>query len=302
MYQNTLPDLKEEVEQYCRKKNGVFVLIDNLDKGWNPSGLEDSDVAMIRSLLDAGRKLDRDFRRKEVDFHCVVFLRNDVHDILVSETPDRGKETQALVDWSNRELLEQMVRMRLLYNFVGETVSVRELWNKVCVPLIGGEDTLDYLISRSLMRPRFLLHLINYAKGNAINFGRERIDEGDIESALEVYSNGVVTQIDHEIRDVLPEAADVLYGLLEAPAEMRRSELNQLMSRKIADESRRNAALTLLLWHGVLGLRRGKDDLVFIYDVTYNLKRLQGLIENRAAGDPILCINPAFWRGLEVKQ
>ena len=28
------------------------------------------------------------------------------------------------------------------------------LWSKVCVPLIQGESTLDYLVNRCLMRPR----------------------------------------------------------------------------------------------------------------------------------------------------
>ena len=45
------------------------------------------------------------------------------------------------------------------------------------MPIIGDENSLDYLVRRSLMRPRYLLRLLNYCKGNAINFSRDKIDE-----------------------------------------------------------------------------------------------------------------------------
>jgi hypothetical protein len=86
------------------------------------------------------------------------------------------------------------------------------LWHRLCVPLIDGQDSLDYLVSRSLMRPRQLLRLINYGKGNAINFDRDRIDERDIENGLSTYSTQVAKEIGLEMRDVLPDLPeDLLY-------------------------------------------------------------------------------------------
>jgi hypothetical protein len=66
-----------------------------------------------------------------------------------------------------------MVRRRLLYSSGETSFSIAALWHRLCVPLIDGQDSLDYLVSRSLVRPRYLLRLINYCKGNAINFHRE---------------------------------------------------------------------------------------------------------------------------------
>ncbi len=59
MYEGDLLSLRREVEAYAREKSAVYILVDNLDKGWNASGLENADVAIIRTLLDASRKLER---------------------------------------------------------------------------------------------------------------------------------------------------------------------------------------------------------------------------------------------------
>jgi hypothetical protein len=63
IYRTALSDLKVAIERYIQNKQGVYVLFDNLDKGWNASGLENADIVIVRTLLDASRKLENDFRR-----------------------------------------------------------------------------------------------------------------------------------------------------------------------------------------------------------------------------------------------
>lgn len=300
LYKTTLSDLRDSVTSYARNKGLVYVLFDNIDKAWNATGLEDSDVSMIRSLLDAGRKLGNDFRRSGIEFYCAVFLRNDIYDRLISYTPDRGKETRALVDWTQRDLLRHMIMKRLQYNFADTPTSVEEAWNRVSVPLVSGEDSLNYLIARCLMRPRFLLALINHCKGNAINFGRSRIDETDIEKGLSLYSTDIVTEVGYEIRDVIPDAEDILYRFIGEPSQLRKSKILGLLGGHVSDGELLNSILELLLWHGVLGYRRARDESTFIYDVNYDLRRLTGLMAKVDGADPMMEINPAFWAHLEI--
>jgi hypothetical protein len=300
LYETTLGKLRTELAQYARNKGKVFLLFDNIDKAWNANGLDNSDVIMIRTLLDANRKIGNDFRRIGTDFYSAVFLRNDVYDILLSQTPDRGKDSIALVDWSQPPLLRQMVRRRLLFNSTNKSLSLEHLWHNIAVPVIEGQDTLQFLISHSMMRPRYLLRLINYCKGNAINFGRDRVDESDIEAGLSQYSTDVVTEIGLEIRDVLPVGEDILYVFLGEAREMKRSNIQKLLHEKISNDDDMQAIFALLLWHGVLGLRRSVDDVTYIYDANYNIKRLLGLMEKATDHDPVIQINPAVWAGLEL--
>jgi hypothetical protein len=40
--------------------------------------------------------------------------------------------------------------------------------------------------------------------------------------------------------------------------------------------------------------------VTYIHDVNYDIRRLNGLIQKLANGDPVICINPALWAGLEI--
>lgn len=50
------------------------------------------------------------------DFHCIVFLRNDVYELLIRSTSDFGKEMRVSLDWNDPELLRDIVRSRLASN------------------------------------------------------------------------------------------------------------------------------------------------------------------------------------------
>ncbi len=299
LYQSTLSGLREQLVAYASNKGMVFVLFDNIDKGWNATGLPDSAVVIIRDLFEAGSKLGNDFRRHGIEFYSSIFLRNDVYEALLSDTSDRGKETVVLVDWSNSGLLAQMMRRRIGYNHKNK-IDKDQLWHSICSPLVDGQNSLEYLISHSMMRPRYLIRLMNYCRGNAINFDRHRIDEQDIKEGLSTYSTETIKEIGLEIRDVLPDAGDVLYAFLGEHREMLRSHILTLIEKNVGNADSTTAIFTMLLWHGVLGLRRSPEQVTYIHDVNYDIRRLNGLIQKFANGDPVICINPALWAGLEI--
>jgi hypothetical protein len=85
------------------------VLFDNVDRGWSPSGLTDDDIVIVRSLIDAGRKIQREMQRDGLNFHCVIFLRNDVYQLLMQATSDFGKEMRTSLDWTDPDLLRNLL-------------------------------------------------------------------------------------------------------------------------------------------------------------------------------------------------
>ena len=302
LYQTTLADLRRSIESYVANKKGIYILFDNIDKGWNANGLEPADIVIVRTLLDSGRRLENDFGRTGIAFHCTVFLRNDIYDMLISGTSDRGKETKTLVDWPQASLLKQMVRRRLQYALnAAKSASVDELWYKISVALMNDEHSLDFLVRHCLMRPRYLLRLINHCIGNAVNFSRDKIDEDDIQAGLSAYSTDIVTEVDLEIRDVFGKTQDVLYVFLGESRSMPKSQIEHLIAKKIDDSASQYAVFTLLIWHGVLGLiRPDHQDATYIYDVHYDMKRMVGLVGKYEGGDPLMEINPGLWAGLEL--
>jgi hypothetical protein len=299
LYVHDIRKLRTHIEKYLTFKNGLWILFDNLDKGWSAHGLTDDDLLIIRCLLDASRKIEQALQGKGIDCHTIVFLRNDVYSLLVEATPDRGKETRASLDWSEPELLRDMLKRRLVYNGLDRKASFDELWRMIAVSLVDGEESTQYLIDRSMMRPRFLLNLLSHCRGYAINLGHDKIQADDIHRGLDAFSTDLIYDIDLEIRDVLPFAEDVLYTFFGQSARLSGQDINLLLGQKF-DSDQRQKLVEILLWYGVIGVIRPDGTEAFIYSVNYDMKRLTALLHLVPAEQRTFCINPAFWLGLEI--
>lgn len=299
LYVHDIRELRRQIELYLRFKGGLWILFDNLDKGWSAHGLAPEDLLIIRCLLEATRKIEQSLQPKAIDCHTIIFLRNDIYTLLVEATPDRGKEIRVSLDWSEPELLRDMLKRRLIYNGLDVTASFEQLWRMICVSLIDGEETSQYLIDRSVMRPRFLLNLISHCRGFAVNFGHDKIEADDIRKGLDAFSTDLIYDIDLEVRDVLPFAEDVLYSFLGQSARLTAEDIERLLGNKFDSEARAKI-LEVLLWYGVLGVVRLTDEVAFIYSVNYDMKRLNAILESIPPERHSFFINPALWPGLEI--
>ena len=298
LYDHDIAILRDRVTNYLRRKESIWILFDNLDKGWPTHGLEHEDVLILRALLEATRKLERHLHRNEIDAHTLVFIRNDVYELLVEETPDRGKEAKANLDWTDRDLLREIVRRRLVFSGLSDELSAGEAWLTICTSHINGEESSQYIIDRCLMRPRCLIDIINYSKSFAVNLRHERIEPEDIEKGMKAYSTDLVFEVGLEIRDILPEAEDLLYEFIESPHHIPEDRLAQMLGRYT--EQLRDALLDNLLWYGFLGVVRLTGEVDYIYTVNYDMKILNAIASKLRDTGLVYCINPAFWSGLQV--
>ena len=295
VYTHDIKLLRTLISNYLQRKNSVWVLFDNLDKGWSTQGVDVIDAIVLRCLVDAGRKVEREMRKADHTVHCIVFVRNDVYDHLMRNSPDYGKELRATLDWNDADMLRAMLRLRLVSGMHGDLdkVDFQTVWHELCASHYRGEETSAYLIDRSLMRPRNVLKLFNHWRGFATNFNRQKIDESDIEKGLKAYSADLLEELDRELTDVFPEARDLLYHFLDAPAVMSRDQLGVVFDSAKLDPNTHEKVLDFLLYYGVLGIRIG-DQEYFIYAVNYDLKMLK-IREARGKDSTRYVLNPAFW-------
>ena len=295
LYTHDLALVRKSVHEYLETKRSLWILIDNLDKGWPPHGIDPHDLLLLRCLIDAITKLERSLQSRKLDCHGIVFIRNDVYELMVEATPDRGKLARVNIDWSDPEMLRELIRRRVTYSTdLPEEEDFNSLWGSLCVSHIDGEESSQYLVERSLMRPRNLIDLVRECRGHAVNLGRDKITEDDLRRGEEAYSNELVHNIGFEIRDVAPNAEDILYTFLGGPSSYTRLELLSALGE--ADDA--EELMELLLWWGVLGVRSGSD-VNYIHSVNYNLKRLR-ILANRETSE--FSINPAFWAGLDIQR
>jgi hypothetical protein len=127
------------------------------------NGVPSLDVRMVRLLIETLDKVKRDFDVRDREFMSVVFLRNDIYEVLVDETPDRGKGAETRIDWTDRAKLRQVIYRRLHASVKDGHQRFTELWNRFFGDQVRGRDSFEYFVDHCLMRPRFLINAIDNA-------------------------------------------------------------------------------------------------------------------------------------------
>lgn len=294
LFRGDIRVLDDALALYLKDKDDVWVLIDNLDKGWPTRGTRSSDILILRTLMEATRKLQRQFEQREVGFHALVFLRNDIYEHLLDETPDRGKDTAISLDWDDEQVFKELVRQRVRAS-TGLNGSFDEVWGRICDRFVGTQESFRYMVTRTLMRPRDLLTFLHSAIGVAINRGHERVLEADIEKAEEAYSEDMLLGTAFELRDIHTDMLDVLYTFNRTPSRLSKEDVSRLLSESKSGQSVEEVT-KLLVWFGFLGIHEfEQDEPIYAYQVRYNLEKLITLVER---GRATFVIHPAFRRAL----
>ena len=126
VYSHDIRKLEESVSNYLKHKDEVWILFDNLDKGWSAGGVSPEDIIILRCLVDAAKKIKRELVQRRINFHAVVFIRNDVFELLVAGTADYGKDMSVNLDWTDKRQLVELLRRRFEFGnneFSGKPIT-----------------------------------------------------------------------------------------------------------------------------------------------------------------------------------
>lgn len=299
IYSVDIKTLKDVLFSYLREKDGVWILFDNLDRGWPVHGLEEVDFVILRSLIDAARKLERSFAKEEILLRSVVFIRDDIYTELVARTSDFGKEQPQRIDWRDGDQLRELIRLRLADNEGFASDDFEEAWGKIFCPHYRGVETSQYLIERSMMRPRNLLNLINHCRSVAINMQHQIIEERDIEKGADAFSTDLLVELSREMEDVVPKHAKILWDFVRSPQRMGRAELLAILVGAGVEEREIERVVERLMYYGFIGIVIDEEDM-FIYDFNYEINLLLATIR-KMAGDVRFSIHPAFRDSLSLR-
>lgn len=300
VHAHDIRSLRQKLSDYLSSKQSVWILFDNLDKGWNTGGVDEIDIIVLRCLVEAGRKIEREMRKHEHELYCVIFVRNDVYELLMKGSADYGKDMRAVLDWTDPDMLREMLRLRLVSGMEGvdPNVTFEKIWRDICVSHYHGEDTSAYFIERSLMRPRNVLKIFAHSKGFAINFNHTKIEESDIEKGVKAFSQDLLIELDHELSDVCPEVPDLLYHFIDHASEVSKRELIATLASGGVSADQIENVFGFLLYYGVIGLKT-EGGAQYIFDVNYDSKILTARAQ-RLGEDARYVFNPAFWHALGI--
>jgi len=288
LYEGYVQELEDSLKQYLAHKEQVWLLIDNLDKSWPIHRADHMDILMLRCLLEATRKLQREFERLDVEFKVIVFIRDDIYNLLLQETPDRGKESVTTLLWDDIIFFEQIIEKRLSTSYdLPEKPS--KYWPTIFDQLVEGEDSFYYMLSRTLMRPRDMIKFVQKSIGVAMNRGRERVLAQDILQAEKRHSDEMLQELFFEMKDTFPKYPDIIYHFVGQNSIVAAAELETILKNAGVQTQDIKEVTELLLWYGFLGVKRNVDEEVYCYQEGNDIKKL---IAIRGTGPYV--IHPAF--------
>jgi hypothetical protein len=270
------------------KKEDVWLLFDNLDKGWPVRGATEEDILLLRCLLEATRKLERQFESRGVDFHGVVFIRNDIYQHLVLDPADRGKDTPVQLDWNDPEVFKEIIRRRIMLS-TGLDGNFGAIWPVFFETHIKGEESFSYILGRTLMRPRDVLRFVRACIEVAVNRGHDRVTEADIQQAERAYSEDAFVDITLELKDVNPKYSDVPYAFIGANEILSRIDVETKLEAADVSPEDFERVFDLLLWFGFLGIYVSADEERYSYQFQHDLKKMQSGLTQHAYS-----IHPSF--------
>lgn len=132
------------------------ILVDDLDLGWDNSLTANN---MLLGLLAATNYLTG----KSHNIYTCVFLREDVYSILIAHTQHSDKYRNIeRIRWEKADLLN-ILNERINFNRVNQGIARTDTpFSSVFPETVGSSNTDNWLVDRTLGRPRELIQLARY--------------------------------------------------------------------------------------------------------------------------------------------
>lgn len=186
-------------------KRRYFIVVDFLDEHW--VGDERLRVWLIRGLIETVR----DFNRKITNAKIVISLRLDLLRRVYRATSDSGfqeEKYEALnldVTWTRKELeqlLDERVETLVRERYTKKVVRLSDILPNRMEGRKGAQNGVDYVLDRTLMRPRDAIQFLNACVEVAV--GEPQITATKLQQAEAKYSQQRRTALGDEWSELYP--------------------------------------------------------------------------------------------------
>lgn len=298
----------EQHLQSLAKEYPIFVLVDDIDKQWNPN--YPPSVRLLLGLINQVSQLNSGFKGS---LTAAIFLRQDIFEVLRKEDEDLVKRNIANLRWDEQALLNVLAeRISYRLNEDVEDVEVEsdeEIWETVLPRTIENEQAWSYIVKRSLMRPRDVLQFCQYAIDKAQLRRHSEVSESDVLEAERDYSDYMFQALRLEYLHVYPDLDQVIFEFVAWRIRGTVPDVLNFIQEKILQGALSSLSwvsscaedperlLKILYEVGFCGLGDAKRNLQYYsFDRTYEEARAICYV------DPFVIIHPAFHRSLELQD
>lgn len=225
-----LPEVISALSEYTRgRQDKYYITVDGLDEHWVDETIK---FQLLQAMFESLKGL-----KKLRNFQVVVALRNDLYVRMSRETPSSQRQLEKFEDlivrlkWTKKQLRDLAEK------------RIRELFRRQYTSAVVGFDDIfkqypdsktapwEYLIKRTLMRPRDVINFINSTL--AVAEGKAAVSKNNFLAGEASYSNLRLETLVHEWSGTFPGIKVILELLRDRPAYRTASEL---MQSKLLDD------------------------------------------------------------------
>ena len=209
------------------------------------------------------------------NLRVAIFLREDIFNTLARNDEDLPKRDFLRMQWTKSNL-RHLVAVRLAMK-VGDH-SDEEIWSTVFPEDINNVEASEYMLTRSLPRPRDVLDFCQKAIDQAQINEHTHVTQQDVLDGEEAFSDAVFFSVSSEFKVQYPELDEILFEFAEFMEKTPWSDFELFVHNLI--KAKRNIIkkwmgakvitpyfLTEVLFNvGLLGLSREWDSRVYFYN------------------------------------
>ena len=295
-------DLGRLLRDFARDEGITFFIVaDDLDKHWRANTRQSIDL-----LLGLVAEVARLQRFMGQHLKIVLFLREDIYDVLTRYDDDLPKRDILRMEWTSANL-NHLVAARLSTKINAQNDD--EVWSAIFPEPVGNVAASDYILSRSLPRPRDVLNLCQKAIDQAQRNGHEYVTAKDILDGEKSFSEALFYSVSSEFKGLYPDLELVLLEFAGVAKKIQWDEFRVIALKCIesnraivhewvdGNEASPDFLAEVLFTIGLIGLSRGWRSPVHFCNGR-SFSETWGLVSE----DPVVHIHPAFVHFLEISE
>jgi hypothetical protein len=297
------------------RQKRYYLTIDRLDEHWVDDELR---YRLIRALLDTVR----DFNNRIHNVKIIIALREDLLDRVFRYTRSPGYQEEKYrsmylpLSW-NRAELEQMLDLRV-------NLLVREQYTKTRMSLrdllpdrIGRQDSLEYILARTMLRPRDAIMFLNDCIRAAE--GKTKISKAVLTQAEAKYSESRLRALADEWSSDYPNLIELVLFLKNYPKQFKPIAVQSIIENSMLDFLTRNTNFDHI--HCFMQEKFDDDDtaafMVEMFQILFHVGVVgikseafvsvswshegQKLLGGDINVDATIYVHPGFWRVLGIQ-
>jgi hypothetical protein len=305
----TINQRVEVLERFIKGKLGAeryLILFDELDEDYKDIiNIENYQkyTELLTSLFKAVQDVRSIFRDHKV--FPIVFLRDDIYDIL--QDPDKNKWTDYKVelDW-NKESLKNLLSFRITRALdpTKDSVDFSAAWGSVFEGgriKYGTNDSksapvFDYITRQTQNRPRDYVRYLQICAEIALEKDKTKVNPDIVKLSSKAFSNYLKTEMEDEIHGAIPEIKQILNLFTKSrkqimwPDEFKGLYLSEVKTGNIQKRDYQFILEMLFMFSVIGNAPRQSSHLIFRYKDK----------ESRLNMKERICVHRGLFRSLQI--